>query len=223
MSLSSCNKDFWVKGEGPVVSEQRQISGFNAVHSGSDIQVVLTKDTVFYVEVQAQANILPKVETYVAQGELYIDLDNHIRRHDGITVYVHMPLMKGIYISGSGDVRSVNTFSGSDVYFESSGSGSIDVDVTCSSIYAEVSGSGKISLGGSATREDFRINGSGNIRSFGLLSQQGDVRVSGSGDVEINASSSLNVHISGSGDVRYIGNPTMNTEISGSGSVVHVN
>ena len=46
------------------------------------------------------------------------------------------------------------------------------------------------------------------------------VDVSGSGEVELNVSDSIDVMISGSGEVRYLGDPVVNqTEISDSGEI----
>jgi hypothetical protein len=47
-----------------------------------------------------------------------------------------------------------------------------------------------------------------------------DIRISGSGDVEVNVKESLEANISGSGSVTYRGNPAhVNSHSSGSGKV----
>lgn len=53
-----------------------------------------------------------------------------------------------------------------------------------------------------------------------LVTEKCEVRISGSGDVEVNVQEELTSKISGSGDIRYKGEPKrVNNHSSGSGSV----
>ena len=53
-----------------------------------------------------------------------------------------------------------------------------------------------------------------------LDSKNVDVKIAGSGDVNVVCNGTLKVRISGSGDVKYSGNPTSkDTKVSGSGSI----
>jgi Putative auto-transporter adhesin, head GIN domain len=64
------------------------------------------------------------------------------------------------------------------------------------------------------------ISGSGKVYASNLEADKCDVRISGSGDVEINVKSDLDANISGSGSVTYKGNPShVNSHSSGSGKV----
>jgi len=75
-------------------------------------------------------------------------------------------------------------------------------------------------LNGSAINEEIDISGSGNVDLANVPAQVATTRTSGSGDVKVNLSKSLDVHISGSGSVYYHGNPMISTHISGSGKVI---
>jgi hypothetical protein len=83
-----------------------------------------------------------------------------------------------------------------------------------------LSGSGKVQASGSAKEVKATISGSGEVLAANLVTDKCDVRISGSGDVEINVNKELDAHISGSGSVSYRGNPAhVNSHSSGSGSV----
>jgi hypothetical protein len=83
-----------------------------------------------------------------------------------------------------------------------------------------ISGSGKIQATGSAQEVRATISGSGEVLAANFVVESCDVRISGSGDVEINVIKALDANISGSGTVSYKGNPAhVNSHSSGSGSV----
>jgi hypothetical protein len=72
--------------------------------------------------------------------------------------------------------------------------------------------------------KDFTVRGSGSteIKSFGLLAENVEVRISGAGDADVFASVKLDVTVSGAGSIRYKGNPTVNQKMSGAGNIKKV-
>ena len=95
----------------------------------------------------------------------------------------------------------------------------MNFDLDASDINANISGSGDLFLKGTAKDLDFNISGSGAISGYELKAQKAEVRITGSGGIELNVEESLDAHITGSGNVRYDGNPKVDTSITGSGSV----
>jgi len=61
------------------------------------------------------------------------------------------------------------------------------------------------------------VNGSGDVFALNCPVKTAIVTVSGSGNIQLTASESLQATISGSGDVSYKGNPQITKSISGSG------
>ena len=83
-----------------------------------------------------------------------------------------------------------------------------------------LTGSVSAYLAGSAKNEELRISGSGKLLLEGVVSENAKTKISGSGDIKLTASQSLDVTISGSGSVYYHGHPLISTDISGSGRVL---
>jgi hypothetical protein len=67
------------------------------------------------------------------------------------------------------------------------------------------------------------LSGSGIIKTGSFMSDDFKIAISGSGDVYVNASHTIDARISGSGRVFYINHPVIHTSISGSGKVVDKN
>ena len=221
--LNSCNK---VKGKGDVVSEMRNITGFTSISLSMEGDVYFTPDSVYSIEIQAQQNILDVIETPVEGGILVLKIQDHtvLGNHDPIRIYIHAPSIKGMDVSGSGNISAGTVMDQPDLSYNISGSGNITVnELKSNQLLGRISGSGNIT-GSSGTSDNatFTVSGSGNLNFLNVMADTAYVTISGSGDVSVYAVKYLDVTISGSGNVRYNGNPVINQHISGSGSVMHI-
>lgn len=225
LSFASCGKEhLWIKGSGPVVSENRAVSGFSGISLSFDVEVVVQYDSVFSIELQGQQNILEHIVTQKSGGNLIISKSHkvHIRSHAPIKAIIRMPTVDNIEISGSGSVSIGQGFATSVLNTNISGSGSLWYDgYVTQRIDARVSGSGNIHIrsSNSCTFGAFRISGSGSIFADNLELKQAEVHISGSGSLRIYATEKLEVNISGSGKIFYKGNPAIEARISGSGKL----
>jgi hypothetical protein len=221
--FNSCNK---VKGKGDVVSETRNVSGFNAISLSMEGEVFFTPDSVYSVEIQAQQNILDVIETQVEGGTLVLKTQDHtvLGNHDPIRIYIHAPSIKGLDVSGSGNIQAGAVMDQPDLNYNISGSGNITIDeLKSKQLYGRISGSGNITgNAGSSDYANLTISGSGNLNFLDIIADTAYVTISGSGDINVYAVKYLDVTISGSGNVRYNGNPVVNMHISGSGNVAHI-
>lgn len=86
-------------------------------------------------------------------------------------------------------------------------------------------GSGNVTISGSMETDYLEVSllGSCSLYGFSLRAESCQVDITGSGNCEITASSSLDVSIDGSGSVFYKGSPSIEDHISGSGRVVNSN
>ena len=225
-AFTSCKKHIFnsIKGKGATVTEIRDLSGFNKISLDIDADVYYTQDSIYYVEISAQQNVLNVITTDISSGELEIDSRKWIRKHNGITIIVHSPQLYSLDISGSGKIESAGAISTTTLELNISGSGNISLaSINSAELESKISGSGNISAsGGVVTNQKSTISGSGNIDMTGLSANHSDAKISGSGNISIWALNQLKATISGSGDIRYKGNPEVNTSISGSGSVIHI-
>lgn len=223
--ISSCGKDGGrVKGDGPIVSQSFDLPSINGVALNIDAEVILTEGDSQVVRIEAQQNIINNIEKYVNNGIWSIDFYNNVGSHSSIRIYITSELLDYASISGSGLIRTQNTYTDTtNLYLKISGSGNISVSSISQLIESNISGSGQITADGSAHEHRIYISGSGSVRAFGLETDITDVDISGSGNSEVFVNDELYVKISGSGSVFYKGNPQISVNISGSGGVVDSN
>jgi len=222
MLLASCDK---VNGDGPVVTETRNIVNFHGVDLRVSADVYFEPSASYKVEISAQQNVLDVMDTYVSNGNLVIRFENDVRvkSHEQITIRVWAPTADHFKISGSGSISATGVLSPANMELDISGSGNINiVELNTANIDVDISGSGDIKVNsGTATHEKIQISGSGDVDFGNIAASSANTQTSGSGDIRLHASQNLMVKISGSGSVYYKGNPVINTSISGSGKLIH--
>lgn len=118
-----------------------------------------------------------------------------------------------VKISGDGQVKFFDLESGeADVDIE--GDGKCEINVT-ENLKVDLSGDAQIEAIGSADTQEIRISGEGKVKNFEMSSSITDIRMSGSGDVEVSVSDELIIDMSGSGKICYKGSPLIDQDCSG--------
>ena len=211
-----------VRGNGNIVSQNRNVGSFGKVHTYGSYDLVITDANEHKVTVEADENLQQYIIVETEGNTLKIRHQKGVNFNSSKQILIHIsaPMLSEVALSGSGNIKSTNQLNGSDKFnISSSGSGNIEMDVETSDMSAAISGSGNISLKGKTKQLDGRISGSGNIRAKNLQSEVTSVRISGSGSAEVVATQKLDTKIAGSGDVRYWGNASVDSKVAGSGSV----
>jgi hypothetical protein len=209
-----------VSGKGPVKTEVRDVSGFHAVESNiaGDIEVSVADN--YYVEVQAQENLLPILKTELDGGTLKIYFEESVSYSGTLKIRISAPAFDRFSLGGSGKMSVLTPIKAEKMRLEVAGSGDIFLQqVEFDQVFSSIAGSGSVTLDGKANRMESDIAGSGDVHAKKLTANQLDVEISGSGSVSCNVVQDLKASIAGSGDVYYSGQPAVETNVSGSGSV----
>ncbi|MHC1776072.1 MAG: head GIN domain-containing protein [Lentimicrobium sp.] len=210
-----------IEGNYSVIVEERNPRPFSEVSSRGSFRVVIIPDDETRIEVKAESNVVPYIETWSDGTTLTVEYRNgyNIHEHYPVEVFLHTPVLESIRLSGSGKVES-GSFSSDNADLQISGSGSIECDFNAGNLTANVSGSGNLKIGGIAESGNMKISGSGKIDALNMNLQTCLANISGSGNIITNVNESLEAWISGSGCVYYEGDPAIATHISGSGKVL---
>jgi hypothetical protein len=211
-----------VRGNGELTTDQRSVGSFDAVESFGSFDVEVSTADENIVKVEADENLQPYIETYIDGSTLKIKTKSgySLRPRVRMKVIVAGPRFNSIVSNGSGNVNGQNRIvSPDELNLEVNGSGNIKMEVEADAVDAHIAGSGNISLAGTAKKGENSIHGSGDIRAGNLQTEESKVEIAGSGNVEVYATSSLDVNIMGSGGVHYKGSAAVNSHIAGSGSV----
>jgi hypothetical protein len=214
-----------VEGSGKPASETRPLSDFQAISAKGPVRLVVRQGTREAVEVRADDNLLPLIETTVESGShgrtLVVGLKKgqSIRTRGDMVVTVDVVQLKSIATAGSGDVK-VEALKTPALVLNLAGSADASLaSLQTDELSVSISGSGDVNAAGSAGRLKVSIAGSGDVRTANLRADDVTVSIAGSGDADVAANKSLSVSIAGSGDVVYRGDAQLKSSIVGSGSV----
>jgi hypothetical protein len=188
--------------------------------------VILTQGQTQKVEIEAEKEVLGDIITEVRGGDLVIRTADHIWKNIGqVRVYITMPVISALKVSGSGKIVASNSLGTKDLRLEVSGSGSVDIArLKAQQIETKISGSGSIKISGeNASSMNAAISGSGKLEATGLAVGSISVNISGSGNAHVYATETLDTRVSGSGSVIYKGHPRVNANATGSGKTVSAN
>lgn len=256
--LSSCYFDNFnfnnngIKGYGQIVSEFRDLAGFDAFDIAISGNTHLLQGNEFSFEIRAQQNIIDIIETVVINGELNVRAVEDIGRNDGIDIFITMPEVNKMTLSGSGNIFSDEGLNCKNINIMLSGSGNIKLhSLFADNLKSTLSGSGEIAVYNLVSHDVFTsligsgnifydcpnqdvmslppcyfhqvdIIGSGNCNMADFNTLDVDVLISGSGNCFVSPFDKLCAKITGSGNIYYKNRPKVNSQITGSGKLLRI-
>lgn len=218
-SAVSCKQ--FIRGSGNVISEERDVSGFNKVSVSGSGNLYIEQGDVESLTIEAEDNIIPLIEAKVSGNTLKIGLKTgaSISLSKGIKYYLKVKDLESIQGSGSGSIYC-EALEADSLSIKTSGSRKVEIsDLKTKDIKIDSSGSGNITLSGSTESQDIETSGSTKYFGEELVSKICVIDSSGSGDLVVNVSDSLDINASGSVKITYIGNPSIDQKTSGSASI----
>lgn len=218
VDLNGCGKGT-VKGSGNVVTEERPLAEFKTITLKGSGRVVVTQGQTHSIAILTDDNIMSLIETEVHNEQLVISQGDYNLRPTTLEFNISVANLRGIAISGAGEVVGKSRFVSDDFFAKISGSGDMALELDVANLETKISGSGSMHLSGQTDRHEAKISGSGKINAFNMYTKEVALKVSGSGDCKVTATEILDARISGSGDVFYKGQPRIISKISGSGSL----
>lgn len=207
-----------------LADETRKVSGFDGISSSGSYHVFITMGNTESLRLEGDAELINEIDTRVENGILKIRNKKQMNhrtwsKRGRVNIYIHAKKLNSILLSGSGNIKvngKVNSVKLSNIV---SGSGSIELNMDVDEYTATISGSGKIIARGKTDNAKLTIAGSGDFDGDGLHTANTSAKVSGSGDISIQADKNLDALVSGSGDIRYSGNANVKSTKSGSGKI----
>jgi len=223
VTFASCDRDHWLRGNGPSVTSTRSLQGYDQVKLNIPAKLYYTIDSTYRFSITAQGNIEPHLETEVRGTTLHISWKPrlHVRGHAPIEIHMSGPDPSLLHVNGSGEIYLQQAIRGQRLDLDVNGSGDIEVPAFYGDAWhASVNGSGDIEMRGGDSKETYLdVNGSGDIEAMRHVGHKAFAEISGSGEIGIGARDELEANISGSGKILYRGNPRTKINISGSGRV----
>ena len=211
-----------IRGNGTVTEEIRSVTSFSALNVAGSFRILYSIADTFSLQVMAESNLLPIIKTTVSGNRLEIKIDRGftVLESQPMIVRITAPNLSDIALSGSSNFVCNDTIEINNFKADLSGSCTLETGVIANNVNANISGSGTVTLtSGTSQSSKYNISGSAKIDAREHVTQNAVVDIAGSGIVWLQVTNNLNVNISGSAEVNYLGDPTITSSISGSGRI----
>jgi len=224
--FSSCHvRDIYfgdgIDGNGNVTTEKRNVEGnFSKVDVSRGLNVTLEQADSYFVEVEADQNLLEHISTKVENGTLYITSDENIDEATAKNIRVKLPSLKALKATSGSSVSTKNTFSGTDIDVKTSSGSEADLSLEFDSIKCESSSGSTLSVKGKALQLKTDSSSGSTIDAQGLLVNDVVSETSSGSSTDVHPLVSLKAKASSGSSIDYNSSPkTVSKEESSGGSV----
>lgn len=212
-----------IAGSGVIVSETRTVEDFHAIEVDYPAEIVVTQGSSVSVEIEADDNLLPGLQTRVRNGTLEIFYRAEDRKwvnpSESVKIMIVVEELDDVHIDSAGDL-TVDGVEAEDLNISVSGAGNLELnDISSKELSVRLSGAGNVYASGQADEFELEISGFGNFNGKDLHTKTAKVEMSGAGSATVWVDDELDADISGAGSVNYYGSPDVTERVSGVGSV----
>lgn len=203
----------------PHVSSRQVEGAFNQIKISDGIIVFLSQSNENGLAVSADREDDKKdILTTVEDGLLKISF----RQQNGwrnnrrkLRVYVGFSDISTIVASGGSDIYIIDSLQAKSLQINLSGASRFSGLVHLEDLKIDLSGASQMTITGSSAAANLTASGASDLSASKMIVQDCIARISGTSDVKISVSRSLNANASGSSNFYYTGKP--NTTISATG------
>jgi hypothetical protein len=211
-----------VRGSGNVITETRNVSGFNGVELTGFGNLKITQGETEGLTITADDNIIPYIKTEVVNGVLTIGFTSPILTVGptrGINYDLQAKDLNSIKLSGAGNGTAA-ALSSDNLSLALSGAGNMDIgQLDATNFDVSMSGAGNVTVAGEVQSQDVSMSGLGNYTAGDLKSSNTTISMSGAGNATVWADQTLDIRMSGAGNLSYYGSPQVTQSTSGLGRV----
>jgi len=221
------DRDFYIgpskPASGAVVTETRDVAGFNSIRVSYPAQVFVTQGNSVSVKIEAQEDVLRGLHTRIRNNKLEIfykvEDGDHLNATKPVKINIVVTDLRGVDFESTGDL-SIDSLTTDKLNLAISGAGNLKLkDISAKSLFVTLSGAGSMTASGATDDLSLVISGFGSFNGKDLHTSTTDVNLNGAGSATVWATDQLDAMISGAGSVNYYGSPQVSKQVSGVGSV----
>ena len=220
LQLCACNDLIHEKGNGNLISEEREVEGFSAIDLRGNYQIFLNQGSDPGLMIETDENLLELIETDVKDGVLRVENSKKISSKKGVKIFITFSSLDKISSAGASVVKTESLLEAQTLEVSLPGAGILDLQLEVQDLEIVVAGAGLVKLEGWAQHQEIKMSGIGNLEAYDMRSRTCNVTVTGVGSAQVNVSEALTASIKGMGGIKYKGNPiSVNESISGLGKI----
>jgi hypothetical protein len=168
----------------------------------------LKQDSSLTLTLTTDDNVMKYIRAEVNGNKLRIYTRKNLCNLQPITVNIGAKNIEEIKASGMTAINSVGRINTQNLKLKLAGVSKIKMDLSAADVETQGSGSTELNLTGQAASHKVDIAGVGELHALDFVVGSYNIKISGSGNSQINVLKSLVTHISGFSSIEYRGNPS---------------
>ncbi|MHB1347505.1 MAG: head GIN domain-containing protein, partial [Candidatus Humimicrobiaceae bacterium] len=202
---TSCIRFTGFSGSGNVITEERNVQGFNSIAVNAGINLFVEQGSEESVKIEAEDNVIPMIITEVKNGKL------EIRYKQFFSIGFSPTRAVNAYVTVK-QLNELKASSGSSVKTEEINTDSLKINMSSGAfgefiikskeVEANASSGTLIRISGTTDKQDVKLSSGGSYDAQDLISKSADVDVSSGASAKINVSENLDVNISSGGIIQ---------------------
>ena len=191
--------DGGIDGNGVLACEKRSIAYFNCIEICGAFEVIVDLKKDYGIELTADSNVLPIIDTVVMEGVLRIAPNNSYCTQKIVKLYISLPHIMMLKTSGSSQII-MRPIDNESMAIISNGAASINAFGVTNDLILD-------------------ITGGSNLFAKELKARNVIISIVGAGNAQVYAINRLDVNVTGVGNIQYYGNPKISKKILGIGDI----
>jgi len=211
------------EGNRELSTEAYVFDHFDALHIEDAFHVELYQSDDYYVEIEAEENLMDMIKIDVSGNVLYLSFKEKIHPNIPIKVNIAMPELSRVDIKGASRMQTNSPYITPNMEIHADGASRVHMNIIADEIHSYSKGAAMIELSGTTGLLINDMQGAGIFHGLNLDAYTAKVNLNGVGKISVNVEESLNASVNGVGKVEYTGSPKiLDKKVSGMGKIIQV-
>ena len=195
------------------VTKKYDFGSIKSIEAGSIFSIEVTEGNEKGVTIVCDEAYEEHIEVKYFQGELILSMKPNVKmlnNKEGIKVYLQMPTIEDIELSGAANLTATGTFKTRELDIELSGATSVKgLQISGSELTIECSGASTIKLDGSTSYFKSETSGASNLKAKDYSAKDGYAEVTGASSAKVRCTGTLKIMVSKMSSITHYGNPNI--------------
>lgn len=210
-----------IHGNGKVVKEERNITGFDEIAVSTGIELVINQDTFEKVVVEADENIQKILKTELKGEKLKIYLEEGVNYAKRMKVYVTVKQLKSMEASAGSEVKTSGKINSESLKIHSSSGSEVNMEVGCTFVSADSSSGSELTVSGTTISLKGDSSSGSELKLSNLIAEKGEVSASSGSELNVHTTKEIKAHASSGAEIDVYGNPALRDTNSSSGGDIN--
>ena len=206
--VTACDHIPALSGSGNLISDTREVSGFEKVEFDSVGSVEIIQDETESVIIKTDDDVMEHVTAEVREGTLYVGRDLVSPTPTRLNIVLHVNELTGISVPGIWDVHS-DSLAADQFAIKIDGTGTVRIKLlTADELAVLIGGAGVVEIAGQVNSQTINVTGKSVTYRAGDLQSEASTIV-GRGEFTLWATETLDMKIDGACILDYYGDPVI--------------